>query len=126
MTNDDLHALYESDVEIAAHTVARPILGKISARQAQGEIEGRRDYLLHLGFPQQSFCFTNSRREDYNETKKAVLQQTGYLIAFTIEKSVNYPQTNSLELRQMHAFNVDSAALKYRFSRTLLYGETSS
>ncbi len=112
--------LVENGVALGAHTKTHPILSKVSDSQAEQEIFESRDYLLNLGYPQNSFCYPNGERQDYNDMTLSLVSKAGYSLAFTTIEGGNDAATNPLELKRLHVSGIPIQAFKYKLLIGLL------
>lgn len=79
-----LKEMQASGIEIGAHTVTHPSLGRVERKQARAEIEGSLEALTeHLGKKQRTFCYPNGTPSDYNFFIQDLVKQVGFSCAVT-------------------------------------------
>lgn len=82
-----------------AHTHSHPILSRVSPSVARNEIvESKRILVEKTGQAVNLFAYPNGTREDYNETIQEILQQEGFLAAFTTNPGFVSGSDNMFEL----------------------------
>jgi peptidoglycan/xylan/chitin deacetylase (PgdA/CDA1 family) len=99
MNWNELAEIAGEGVEIGGHTINHPRLPREAPSVAKAEIGGCRDVLqATLRRPVNSFAFPGGF---YDTRELELLRDAGYRIAVTVEKGVNYPETDPLRLRRL-------------------------
>jgi peptidoglycan/xylan/chitin deacetylase (PgdA/CDA1 family) len=99
MNWNELGELVAEGVAIGGHTIRHPRLPCEPVAVAESEITRCRTLLEDTtGKPVDSFAFPGG----FHDTRELqLLRQAGYRIAVTVEKGVNYPETDPLRLRRI-------------------------
>jgi peptidoglycan/xylan/chitin deacetylase (PgdA/CDA1 family) len=99
---DEVRALAGQGVEIGSHTVAHPILSRVSPERGRHEIGASRLRLeKEIGLPVRGFAFPNGHRGDFTEDNVKAVPAAGYEYACTAEPGVNRPGDDRLRLRRI-------------------------
>jgi peptidoglycan/xylan/chitin deacetylase (PgdA/CDA1 family) len=87
LSADDIRRLAESGVEIGSHTITHPILGTLQTESARREIADSKLALEQaLGRPVQAFAYPfGASGLDFNLRDEALVQESGYSLAFAVE-----------------------------------------
>ena len=80
LTSKQLKHLYDSGMEIGAHTVQHPILFSVDAREARKEIEtSRADIESIIGSPVTLFAYPNGKPSiDYSQRDVDLVRELGF------------------------------------------------
>jgi peptidoglycan/xylan/chitin deacetylase (PgdA/CDA1 family) len=99
MNWNELATIADEGVEIGGHTINHPRLPREELAVAATEIGGCRDTLQNsLQRQVTSFAFPGG----FYETRELnLVREAGYRVAVTVEKGVNYPDTDPLRLRRI-------------------------
>jgi peptidoglycan/xylan/chitin deacetylase (PgdA/CDA1 family) len=98
---DDVHALIGLGFSIGAHTVSHPILSRVSAERAKMEIQTSRAMIeAACGRLPRAFAYPNGRPEDYSDSVKQLVRETGFTCAVTTRFGLNTRTTSPYELRR--------------------------
>lgn len=95
----ELAEMVAEGVAIGGHTVRHPRLPREPVAVAESEIADCRTLLEQAtGKPVSSFAFPGGY---YDTRELKLLREAGYSLAVTVEKGVNYPETDPLQLRRI-------------------------
>jgi peptidoglycan/xylan/chitin deacetylase (PgdA/CDA1 family) len=84
LTWDDLRRLAGEGLDIAPHTHAHPILTRLPEPEMVEEVRtSRRLIREEVGQDHPVFCYPNGRRGTFNATSCRVLEENGFIAAFT-------------------------------------------
>lgn len=110
LTWDDLRQLAGDGLTIAPHTHSHPILSQLSAEQITCEVQTSRQWIRQrMGQDWPIFCYPNGQSGTFNHDTKRVLEENGYVAAFTMVWGTNViGQTHSLEMRRLGVSYRDS------------------
>ena len=112
---DEVRTLARDGIEIGSHTVAHPILSRVSPEQGRHEIESSRRRLeQEIGMPVRGFAFPNGRREDFTEDHVKAVPAAGYDYACTAEAGVNLPGGDPFRLRRIGVGDVGPRYLEVK------------
>jgi peptidoglycan/xylan/chitin deacetylase (PgdA/CDA1 family) len=118
----EIEEMANSKITFGAHTVSHPILTRIPLAEAVNEIIASKKAIeYHLKSPVLLFAYPNGRSDDFNESIKTVLRESGFIGAVTTIWGVNNIHTDFFELRRLSMWGLDSrmCALKlgwYKFA----------
>ncbi|HEU4622583.1 MAG TPA: polysaccharide deacetylase family protein [Burkholderiaceae bacterium] len=100
MSSDQVRGLARDGMEIGGHTVAHPILAKLSTHEARREIESNRAALASLiGQPVTTFAYPNGvPHEDYHAEHVAMVEAAGYRTAVSTAWGVATQEADRLQL----------------------------
>ena len=89
---DEVRALAKEGIEIGSHTVAHPILSRVSREQGRHELLASRQRLeKETGSPVRGFAFPNGKTGDFTEEDVGALPEAGYEYGCTALPGVNRP-----------------------------------
>ena len=95
----ELNEMVAEGVQIGGHTIRHPRLPREPIAVAESEIASCRMLLEEtVGKPVSSFAFPGGF---YDTRELNLLRQAGYRTAVTVEKGVNYPETDPFRLRRI-------------------------
>jgi len=98
---DEVDALRGLGFSIGAHTVNHPILSRVEAEAAWGEIHGSKATIEQkLGVPVRGFAYPNGGVDDYSPETIRIVERAGFRCAVTTRRGLNTAQTPPFELRR--------------------------
>ncbi len=102
---EHLRELIKAGVEIGSHTLTHPYLSKIPRQKAKVEIEDSKKLLEDkLSIEVKAFCYPYG---DYNPEIRDMVQEAGYLMAFTTKSGSVEDSPNPFEIRRITVFGND-------------------
>jgi peptidoglycan/xylan/chitin deacetylase (PgdA/CDA1 family) len=97
----EVKAMQSYRIGFGSHTVSHPILSLLSEAEAREEVlESKRLMEKILGIRVKSFAYPSGRRQDFSETTKALLRESGYECAVTMIHGTNSVGTDLFEMRR--------------------------
>lgn len=95
--------LQENNIEIGAHSMTHPSLGRLKDVYLEGEIKGSVDEIeSKIGRRPTSFCFPNGQPSDYSELVKMHVKEAGCQSAVT----AFYDRNISNDMFELRRFNI--------------------
>lgn len=95
----ELHGLMDAGIDVGSHAVTHRSLGRMSITEAEDEIlRSRADLERELGKPITSFAYPYGTLADFNSAIAAVLQRSGYRLAFTSQHGAIHPNMDAMLL----------------------------
>ena len=97
----EVKAMQSHGIGFGSHTVTHPILSLLSEAEAREEVlESKRLMEDILGIRVKSFAYPSGRRQDFSETTKALLRESGYECAVTMIHGTNSVGADLFEMRR--------------------------
>lgn len=97
----EVKAMQSHGIGFGSHTVTHPILSLLSEDEARAEVvESKRLMENILGIQVKSFAYPSGRRQDFSESTKALLRESGYECAVTTIHGTNSVGTDLFEMRR--------------------------
>jgi peptidoglycan/xylan/chitin deacetylase (PgdA/CDA1 family) len=97
----EVKTMQSHGIGFGSHTVTHPILSLLSEDEAREEVlESKRLMEKILGTPVKSFAYPSGRRQDFSETTKALLRESGYECAVTMIHGTNSVGADLFEMRR--------------------------
>ena len=125
MTTDQVRTLYDSGMQIGAHTVSHPILARISDADARQEITDSKKVLEALvQAPIKLFAYPNGKPDnDYTATHAAMVRAAGFSAAVSTAPGVSSQLTDLFQIPRFSPW--DHTRLRYgaRLLHNLRSGE---
>jgi peptidoglycan/xylan/chitin deacetylase (PgdA/CDA1 family) len=98
---DEVRTMRTSGICFGSHTLTHPILSKLPLEKARDEIQKSREIIEEiLGIPVRTFAYPNGTDNDFNETTKLLLRESGYICALTTKFGANDYDQDLFELRR--------------------------
>lgn len=110
MRTDDVRAMFESGMEIGAHTVTHPILYKTDAAAAKREIEQSRSVLQGItGASVSGFAYPNGRPgDDYTQRDVDLVRELGFDYAMSTRWDVADRSSDRFALPRVNPWDATS------------------
>ena len=110
---DNVREMANNSITFGAHTVAHPILTKLSLEEARREIsESKKRIEEELGKPVTSFAYPEGLPSAFNRELKEILKETGFVCAVTTVGQLVSQGADLYELGRIGAgWNVDTLKL---------------
>jgi peptidoglycan/xylan/chitin deacetylase (PgdA/CDA1 family) len=84
------------------HTHNHPILSRLPADQAEGEIRTCRDRIAaETGKTPTTFAYPNGQPADYTEETKAILRSNGFSLAFSTSRGIAGPDSDWMAIKRL-------------------------
>jgi peptidoglycan/xylan/chitin deacetylase (PgdA/CDA1 family) len=97
----EVKAMQSHGIGFGSHTATHPILSLLSEAEAREEVlESKRLIEKNLGIRVKSFAYPSGRRQDFSETTKALLRESGYECAVTMIHGTNSVGADLFEMRR--------------------------
>jgi peptidoglycan/xylan/chitin deacetylase (PgdA/CDA1 family) len=94
---DEVAEIRNYGFDIGSHTVSHPILSRIDASRLRTELrESKRAIETRLGQRCDYLAYPNGTRADYNDDVLREARAAGYLLGFTLNRSLNTAQVDPL------------------------------
>jgi len=107
-------------VEFGAHTVSHPNLAQIGDDEVKKEIQTSKRILEDgINKPVQGFAYPYGFSQDYNETIKKVVIDTGFTYACTAASGVVCPENDCYELKRISMSNTSISLSLWKMSKYL-------
>lgn len=101
LTKNDIKYWNNYGIDFGIHTVNHPRLTTLKEERMYREIsESKRSLEAILEKPVSTFAYPYGKEGDFNETTKLLLKKAGITVGMIFEQGINYPYTDSLELRR--------------------------
>jgi len=105
MDAQQIREMHAANMTIGSHTLTHPRLPDCNPDEMSREIVNSKAKLEDiLSFPVHHFAYPYGL---YNETARALVEQTGYLSACSTRSGFNNPETDCYELRRLEIFGSD-------------------
>jgi peptidoglycan/xylan/chitin deacetylase (PgdA/CDA1 family) len=98
---DDVKVMYQNGISFGSHTVTHPILSKLSPGEAHAEICRSKAIIEEqLQTRVTTFAYPGGRRQEYDDTTKALVRNAGYLCGVTAMFGTNENGHDLYELKR--------------------------
>src|SRR5262245_35577513 len=105
----DVEEMAKHQITFGAHTVTHPILTQIDLAEVENEIMICKNAIENrLMSPVRLFAYPNGNYNDFNETTKVILKESGFLCAVTTLWGTNSICTDPFELRRVGIWEFDA------------------
>lgn len=117
LTWDETRAMQKEGVTFGAHTVAHPILSKLSSQRALEELRDSKVTIeRELETQVTLFAYPVGRKGDYNEETKHLVRECGYRAAVSTVPGTNTSEIDVFELRRATPWDQDIASFAMRLN----------
>ena len=125
MTDNELIKLFQSDMEIGAHTVNHPILLSEEDSIVKKEIIESKSYLENLlQIPITLFAYPNGKLgKDYDHKHFQILKEAGFDYAITTNWGINTKKSNMLELKRFTPWDKTKIRFLLRILKIYFFGK---
>jgi peptidoglycan/xylan/chitin deacetylase (PgdA/CDA1 family) len=97
----EVKAMHSHGIGFGSHTVTHPILSLLSEAEAREEVlESKRFMENMLGVRVKAFAYPSGRSQDFSETTKALLRESGYEYAVSMIHGTNSVGADLFEMRR--------------------------
>jgi peptidoglycan/xylan/chitin deacetylase (PgdA/CDA1 family) len=122
MSEDHVRQLYDSGMEIGAHTVTHPILALCDDETARREIaDSKRHLEAIVGDRIKLFAYPNGKRGiDYSERHVAMVRDLGFYGAVSTDPGASRTGDEKLELRRFTPWDRGRTRFALRLARNLV------
>lgn len=114
---DEVKTMHNRGISFGSHTVSHPILSKLSVEQARDEIERAKQIIeKQLDTSVRTFAYPNGRTNDFNQSTKKLLRDSGHTCALTTNFGTNECDQDLFELRRATPWDHDIEAYALRLN----------
>ena len=111
LSGEDLRQLDRAGFEVGSHSHTHALCGAIPRAQLEQESNASKQILEHeLGHPITSFAYPYGRQRAFSSVTRAVLRESGYSAAFTVEEVRLKPDCDLLRLPRTSINRFDTLA----------------
>ena len=115
---DEVKIMHGNGLCFGSHSVSHPILSRIAIDDAREEIQESKDTIENkLGTSIRTFAYPNGSPNDFDESTKNILRETGYICALTTKFGTNESDENLFELRRATPWDHDIYSFALRLNR---------
>jgi peptidoglycan/xylan/chitin deacetylase (PgdA/CDA1 family) len=125
---NEILEMQTAGIRFGSHTVNHPILSRLPPQEAYKEIsDSKRIIEARTRAPVYAFAYPNGLPEDYNETIKTLLKDSGYKCAVTTIEGYNTSSQDLFELRRVWPWddNISRFRLQFFLQRYMLEAKCS-
>jgi peptidoglycan/xylan/chitin deacetylase (PgdA/CDA1 family) len=117
LTWDDVRVMHQNGISFGSHTVSHPILTRMSPAEARREISTSKEVIEDaLATPATAFAYPVGRKEDFNESIKAMVKEAGYRCALTTIFGANDIRQDLFELKRGNPWEADIPSFAAKLS----------
>jgi peptidoglycan/xylan/chitin deacetylase (PgdA/CDA1 family) len=114
---EEVRVMHNGGISFGSHTVTHPILSKLTLARARDEIESAKRIIEdQLGICVRTFAYPNGRTNDFDQTTKTLLRESGHICALTTNFGTNEYNQDLFELRRATPWGHDVEAFGLRLN----------